>query len=66
MIERTRGSVSSARIGAFFIPGIGTEAQLREAVAAGLDFIRVGQNADEIEGALPALALARGSGRRCS
>lgn len=59
VIERTRGSVSSARIGAFFIPGIGTEAQLRDAVAAGLDFVRVGQNADEIEGALPALALAR-------
>jgi 4-hydroxy-2-oxovalerate aldolase len=59
VIQRTRESVSDGRIGAFFIPGIGTEADLREAAAAGLDFIRVGQNADEIEDALPFLELAR-------
>jgi len=59
VIERTRDSVSRGRIGAFFIPGIGTEADLREAAAAGLDFVRVGQNADEIKGALPVLELAR-------
>lgn len=58
-IERTREAVSDGRIGAFFIPGIGTEAHLRDAAAAGLDFVRVGQNADEIEEALPFLDLTR-------
>ncbi len=59
VIERTREAVSDGRIGAFFIPGVGTEADLRDAAAAGLDFVRVGQNADEIEEALPFLVLAR-------
>jgi len=59
VIERTRESVSHGRIGAFFIPGIGTEDHLRQAAAAGLDFVRVGQNADEIEEAFPFLELSR-------
>ena len=40
-IERTREAVTRGRIGAFFIPGIGYEAHLRDAAAAGLDFVRV-------------------------
>ena len=59
VIERTRESVQNGRIGAFFIPGIGTEAHMRDAAAAGLDFIRIGQNADEIEDAWPFVELAR-------
>lgn len=39
----------TAKIGAFFIPGIGTAEDLRDAHKAGLDFIRVGNNATEIE-----------------
>jgi 4-hydroxy-2-oxovalerate aldolase len=58
-IAATRARVEQARIGAFFIPGIGTEADLREAAAAGLDFVRIGQNADEIEDAFPFVELAR-------
>jgi 4-hydroxy-2-oxovalerate aldolase len=58
-IRRSRERVSGGRIGAFFIPGIGTEEHLREAADAGLDFVRVGQNADEIESALPFVDLAR-------
>jgi 4-hydroxy 2-oxovalerate aldolase len=59
VIERTRESVQNGRIGAFFIPGIGTEALMREAASAGLDFIRIGQNADEIDQAWPFVELAR-------
>lgn len=62
VIERARQAVSRGRIGAFFIPGIGSEADLRAATAAGLDFVRVGQNADEIEEALPFLSIARDLG----
>lgn len=61
-IERTRAQVASAKIGAFFIPGIGTADDMRAAAAAGLDFIRVGQNADEIDSAMPFLSLARDLG----
>lgn len=59
VVERTRAQVSDAKIGAFFIPGIGTEDDLRAAATAGLDFVRVGQNADEIDSAMPFLSLAR-------
>ncbi len=59
VIRRTREVVSTGKIGAFFIPGIGTEDDLRDAAGAGLDFIRIGYDADEIETALPFLTLAR-------
>lgn len=59
VIACARERVSEGRIGAFFIPGIGTENDLREAAAAGLDFVRIGQNADEIDTAMPFLTLAR-------
>jgi len=59
VIERTREATPRARIGAFFIPGIGDEQKLRDAAAAGLDFIRIGQNANEIEQAWPFVELAR-------
>ena len=62
VIAATRERVKSGRIGAFFIPGIGTEADLRAAADAGLDFVRVGNNADEIETAWPYLELGRSLG----
>src|SRR5208282_529852 len=43
----------------FFIPGIGTVDQLKSARSAGLDFVRIGYNAPEIEDAFPYLALAK-------
>ena len=52
----------SARIGAFFIPGIGTADDLKSARAAGLDFVRIGYNAPEIEQAYPYIDLARNLG----
>lgn len=53
---------SAAKIGAFFIPGIGTAEDLKSARAAGLDFVRIGYNAPEIEQAYPYIELARSLG----
>jgi 4-hydroxy 2-oxovalerate aldolase len=52
-------AVEHAKIGVFFIPGIGSEDDLRAAADAGLHFVRVGANADEIEQAFPYVDLAR-------
>jgi len=62
VIERSRERARRTRLGAFFIPGVGNERDLREAAAAGLDFVRVGNNADEMEGAWPSLQTARSAG----
>ncbi|HTR68102.1 MAG TPA: hypothetical protein VMH85_20130 [Terriglobales bacterium] len=59
LIETAKGAAPQAKIGSFFIPGIGTADQLRSARAAGLDFVRIGYNAPEIETAYPYLTLAR-------
>jgi 4-hydroxy 2-oxovalerate aldolase len=59
LIEVAKRAAPDAQIGCFFIPGIGTTDQLKSARAAGLDFIRIGYNAPEIEDAYPYLTLAR-------
>jgi 4-hydroxy-2-oxovalerate aldolase len=58
VIERSREHTRRARLGAFFIPGIGNARDLCEAAAAGLDFVRVGNNADEMDAAWPSLQTA--------
>ncbi len=62
VITRTREQVREARIGAFFIPGIGRPQDLRDAASAGLDFVRLGYDADAIEQVLPSLEIAREAG----
>lgn len=62
VIARTREQVRDARIGAFFIPGIGRPQDLRDAASAGLDFVRLGYDADAIEAVLPSLEIAREAG----
>lgn len=62
LIESAKRAAPNARIGCFFIPGIGQREQLRSARAAGLDFVRIGYNAPEIEEAYPYLELARDLG----
>ncbi len=62
LIESAKNVAGSAKIGAFFIPGIGTAEDLKSARAAGLDFVRIGYNAPEIEQAYPYLELARNLG----
>jgi 4-hydroxy 2-oxovalerate aldolase len=59
LIESAKRVAPNAMIGSFFIPGIGTREHLRSARAAGLDFVRVGYNAPEIEEAYPYLEFAR-------
>lgn len=59
LIEAAKLAAPDAQIGCFFIPGIGTADQLRSARAAGLDFIRIGSNATEIEESYPYLELAK-------
>lgn len=58
-IEAARRAAPRAQIGCFFIPGIGTAEQLKSARAAGLDFVRIGYDAPEIEYAFPYLSVAR-------
>ena len=62
VIAHTRERVRDARIGAFFIPGIGRPQDLRDAAAVGLDFVRIGYDADAIEKVLPSLEIAREAG----
>ncbi|MGA7906841.1 MAG: hypothetical protein WCA16_05475 [Candidatus Sulfotelmatobacter sp.] len=59
LIESAKRAAPNAKIGCFFIPGIGTADQLKAARGAGLDFIRVGYNAPDIEEAYPYLTVAR-------
>jgi 4-hydroxy 2-oxovalerate aldolase len=62
LIEAAKRAAPNAQIGCFFIPGIGTADQVKSARAAGLDFIRIGCNAHEIEDAFPFIALAKSLG----
>lgn len=59
VIALSRERVRAARIGAFFIPGIGQPDDLRAAADAGLQFVRIGNNADEMEDAWESVELAR-------
>lgn len=59
LIEAAKLAAPGAKIGCFFIPGIGTADQLKSARQSGLDFVRVGYHAPEIEDAFPYLTLAR-------
>lgn len=59
LIEAAKCAAPNAQIGCFFIPGIGTADQLKSARTAGLDFVRIGYNAPEIEDAFSYLTLAK-------
>lgn len=65
-IAAARAAVRNGRVGAFFIPGIGTEDDIRAAADGGLDFIRVGTNITEHERQLPTIKLARELGLEVS
>jgi 4-hydroxy 2-oxovalerate aldolase len=60
--EHVRAAVArkqSARIGVFFIPGIGTKADLDRFARTGGDFVRIGTNVNESEQAFPFIEHAR-------
>jgi len=52
----------TSKVGAFFIPGIGTDDDLRRFRDAGADFVRVGTDVSKSESAWPAVELAASLG----
>lgn len=59
LITAAKEQAGTAKVGCFFIPGIGNFDRLREAREAGLDFVRIGCNAVDIDHAYPYLEYAR-------
>jgi 4-hydroxy-2-oxovalerate aldolase len=58
-LEAAAQAAQSARWGMFFIPGIGTEEDLRLAARYKMPFVRIGTNINEAERAQPFIALAK-------
>jgi 4-hydroxy-2-oxovalerate aldolase len=56
----------TARFGAFFIPGIGAEDDLRLGAGNGMQFVRIGTDITDLERAAPFVALAKNLGLRVS
>jgi len=61
-LRAARSAVREGRVGAFFIPGIGVEDDLRLAADCGVDFIRIGTNVTELDQAEPFIASAKALG----
>ena len=61
-IRAAKSASGKALTGVFCIPGIATIDSLKSARDAGLDFVRIGANATEIEAALPYVEKARSIG----
>jgi 4-hydroxy 2-oxovalerate aldolase len=61
-IKAARDAASRSKIGVFFIPGIGTKADMTQAAETGIDFIRIGTNIDNFKGTLEYLEHARDLG----
>jgi len=63
LIQAAKGRVAKGGlVGMFCIPGIATMEALQDAVSAGLDFVRVGADAPEIEKSFPFVTAAREAG----
>lgn len=58
-LKAAAASLGKSKFGTFFIPGIGTEDDVRLAADCGAHFIRVGTNVNEVEQAAPYLKLAK-------
>lgn len=61
-IARAKRATHTAKIGAFFIPGVGELDDIRSARAAGLDFIRIGTNVTDITPAKAYIDHAKSEG----
>lgn len=61
-IKAAREVAKNARLGVFFIPGIGCEDDIRRAVDLGIDFIRVGANIDRYNEMYSAAKLIKNNG----
>ena len=59
LIRAAKAHAGSAKIGMFFIPSLASRDQLKRACDAGLDFIRIGDNAPDVEQTYPYIAYAK-------
>ena len=59
LLESAKSSVKDSKIGMFCIPGIASPMHIEEMARSGLDFIRIGNDADNIEKAYPLIKIAR-------
>jgi 4-hydroxy 2-oxovalerate aldolase len=59
LIQAAKARVGAAKIGMFFIPSLASRGHLERARDAGLDFIRIGDNAPDVEQTFPYLAYAK-------
>jgi 4-hydroxy-2-oxovalerate aldolase len=65
-IQAAVETAGDSYVGCFFIPGIGTRDQIQRAKEVGMQFIRIGTNATEIETALNEITWAREAGLNVS
>ena len=61
-IRAAKRAVTNSKIGVFFIPGIGKIESIKQAVDAGLDFIRIGTNVTDYKQAEEAINTAKDLG----
>lgn len=61
-LKAAAASVTNAKFGAFFIPGIGEADDVRLAADCGADFIRIGTNVNEVDQAKEYIDLAKSLG----
>lgn len=62
LIEAAKQSSPNSKIGAFFIPGIGTKNNIKNAVESGLDFLRIGININNYQETYDYLVFAKKAG----
>ncbi|MFQ5715544.1 MAG: 4-hydroxy-2-oxovalerate aldolase, partial [Nitrospinales bacterium] len=58
-LRQTRDAIKKSQLGVFFIPGIGTEDDLRLGRDCGMDFVRIGTNVTEAEEGRKFIRLAK-------
>jgi 4-hydroxy 2-oxovalerate aldolase len=61
-IRAAKQAVTTSKIGVFYIPGIGQMETIKQAVDAGLDFIRIGVNVTDYKKAEETINYAKGLG----
>lgn len=65
-IKAAKSSTKRSMIGVFFIPGIGTSSDIKEAASLGINFIRIGTNINEIDKAEEYVKLSKDLGIHCT
>jgi 4-hydroxy-2-oxovalerate aldolase len=65
-LEAARKVLKKAKLGMFFIPGIGREEDLKMAAHHGMDFVRIGTNVTEVKEAARYIDIAKSLGLQVS